>query len=504
MKRLVALLALVPIAPMVHPLYFWGAHDGRHSVYFLVQFDRSIRDGIWWPRWAPDFTYGYGYPIFNIYAPLAYFIGEAFHLAGADVVTAVKLVFALSFPLSGLTMFAFARDTLGSRGAALAAVVYMLAPYRLVDVYVRGALSESLAFVFFPLTLFAFRRVLAAAELRRIVVAASGEPARWRSLFAPTMIAPTVLAAVSLGALLLTHTTIGLLMIPVTAAYVAWTLARMARSAVTEAPRPIVGLRDQFAEALRAVAPGAVGSLFAATLAAGLAAIFLIPSIAEYQYVRVDQWTTAAYDYRAHFVYPHQLVSPYWGFGVSDGTPDSGMPFQLGVIPVALGALGLVASERRGVRAEQFFFGGLAVVSVFLMLHISAPVWEALRIAALVQFPWRLLTFTTLAMAYLAGMIVSGPMSLDRTSDANERVAFVGAVIAALIAAQPMLNPQMIEPAEGPVSLGALMRFQQSSGELVGLTRWNLEKPNDSPLKPLYEAGLPIRSKIDPASVPPG
>ena len=65
--------------PLLQPGYFWGAHDARHDVYFLFQFDRSVQEGNWFPRWGPDWSFGYGYPFWSIYAPLSVMVGEAFH-----------------------------------------------------------------------------------------------------------------------------------------------------------------------------------------------------------------------------------------------------------------------------------------------------------------------------------------------------------------------------------------------------------------------------------------
>ncbi len=510
MKRLVILLSLFAIAPLLHPLYMWGAHDGRHSIYFLVEFDRSIQDGILWPRWAPDFAYGYGYPIFNIYAPLVYFLGEAFHLAGLDFVTSVKIVFALGFVLSGLAMFWFARDTLGSRGALVAAVVYMYVPYRLVDVYVRGALSESWSFVFIPLVLGAFRRLLSAAELR---IASGSGPG------SPRIVPWAILAAFSFAGLILTHT-LALMMVPVIAGYVLWHLLRIARvvpalnqpvpppSAVNRA-RAFTGWTIANIIAVikgsRELISPAGWCLFAGVAALALSAVFWLPLVVEYSSVRVDQWTTADYDYRDHFVYLHQLVSPFWGYGISKPGPDDGMPFQLGVAPLALGLMGLVASRRRGVTAERSFFALLAAGAIFMMLAASVPIWQVSGIASLLQFPWRLLMMTTLALAFLAGLTVADdPSGGDRTADVRDRIGLGALLLVVVFASYPYLNPPMIEPAEGLVSLGALMRFEQSSGELVGLTKWNVEKPVDSPLKPLYEAGTPITSKVDPSTLPEG
>ena len=69
-------LSIFAIAPLLQPGYFWGANDARHHVYFLFEYDRVVQDGIWWPRWSPDFAFGYGYPFFNIYGPLSHFLAD--------------------------------------------------------------------------------------------------------------------------------------------------------------------------------------------------------------------------------------------------------------------------------------------------------------------------------------------------------------------------------------------------------------------------------------------
>ena len=48
-----------------------------------------------------------------------------------------------------------------------------------------------------------------------------------------------------------------------------------------------------------------------------------------------------------------------------------------------------------------------------------------------------------------------------------------------------------------------LMRFEQSSGELVGLTRWNTEKPQDSPLFYVYLDGKVPEDKLDRSVLAP-
>ena len=113
---LVLVAALIVISPLLQPGYFWGAHDARHDVYFIFEYDKSVQDGIWLPSWGPDWAFGYGYPFWIVYGPLATLVGELFHhFLGLGFEASVKAVLALSIVVSGLAMYGFVRSWLGRR-----------------------------------------------------------------------------------------------------------------------------------------------------------------------------------------------------------------------------------------------------------------------------------------------------------------------------------------------------------------------------------------------------
>ena len=80
---LLLVLSGLALTPLFAPGYFYTAHDGRHSVFYLNMFDASIRDGALWPRWAMHHIQGYGYPTFIIQSPLGFYVAEIFMLLGA-------------------------------------------------------------------------------------------------------------------------------------------------------------------------------------------------------------------------------------------------------------------------------------------------------------------------------------------------------------------------------------------------------------------------------------
>ncbi len=156
---------------------------------------------------------------------------------------------------------------------------------------------------------------------------------------------------------------------------------------------------------------------FGLALGVGLSAVFAVPALTENRFVRVDQWYGGRYAWGGDFVEFFQLFSPAWGSGVSVPGPDDRVSFQLGIVPVVLGLFSLVALLRRhrsgpaGERASirlAAFFVALTAVAVWLMLAASAPLWKALPLARLVQFPWRLLAVTAVSMAFLCGVTACG------------------------------------------------------------------------------------------------
>ena len=163
---LLLVLSLFALAPLLSPGYFFDAHDADHSVFFLVEFDQAIRDGILWPRWSPDHAMGYGYPVWVVYAPLAYFVAEGFHLLGLGFTAAIKATWAVGFLFGGWGMFVLLRRwfgrsagaprALGTAVALVGGLIYVYAPYHLLTIYVRAALAEFFAMAWFPWVLLAF------------------------------------------------------------------------------------------------------------------------------------------------------------------------------------------------------------------------------------------------------------------------------------------------------------------------------------------------------------
>jgi hypothetical protein len=482
---LALLLTIFAVAPFLLPGYFWGANDARHHVYFLHQFNRLVADGIWWPRWSPDFAFGYGYPFFNIYGPLSHFLAELLlHFLGFGYTAAIEAIFVLSIVASAATMYICVRPWGGRVAALVAAVVYTYLPYHLLNLYVRANLAESMAFVWLPLCLWAVRGAVINRSMRWVLA-----------------------AALSYAALMLTSNLVVVLFTPFLGLYVllmAWL------HALPE------GAEASFGKRLGAALRRALWPIAGLAAGLGLSATFWIPAFLEQKYVLVDQWFAGRYDYRDNFVYLHQLFSTQWGFGVSQPGPTDPISFQIGAAALLLGMLGFIVQWRRAgrLRWELAYYAASALLAIFFALQAAAPLWTLPLLGTwlgVAQFPCRWFSVMAPFLSLLGGLLVAhfpaqdDALALPESDFGRARIPAAIALCAVVIlASYPYLRVEISEPAEGPVSLAALMRFQQSSDEMTGSTAWVTEVPTWSPMADYYiqqeAAGAPeapIRTWLD-------
>ncbi|MBC7243420.1 MAG: glycosyltransferase family 39 protein [Anaerolineae bacterium] len=435
--------------PLLAPGYFFQAHDAPHTVFFLHAFDKTLRDGYLIPRWATDFALGYGYPLFIFYAPLAYYVAEAFHLLGAGLTVAVKLTYLVGFILSTVSMYFLGRRLFGRSAGLLAAVLYTYVPYHLVDVYVRCDLAESFAYIFLPLTLLAMLEVVERGGRR-----------------------PVALAGLAYAGLLLTHNGTALVFSPLLAGWVLFLLARQ-------------GMKAGWGRAVRS----AGASLAAGLLGVGVSGFFLLPALLERGYIVQEQWIQGSFGYYKHFVFAGQLLSSFWGYGYAgEGLADE-MPFQLGLFPLFLSMAAVTLRwhlPRR--RAERTFFLAASGVVILFMLPFSAPLWRAIPLAALVQFPWRLLILTAVTLSLL-GATLAADGEGSRPAISPAMVLAVAVAAGSFAYTLPQYTPYSAR-AEADV---AVVEFELVyPPDRTGMMAWTKEQPMTSPLVPQYLVGEPL------------
>jgi len=355
-----AILLLPAIQPLLTTDFTCGYDNGFH-LWRAVQIARCLRQGILYPRWAPDMAHGYGVPLFIFHPPLTAYAAALLNLLGLSWPLAINATFALGMLLAGLFTFIFVRDLFGPAAGLVAAVAYVFAPFQAYDVFNRGSLSESFAWVFPPLLLWALHRWSARGEYRFLPVAALG-----------------------LAGFILTHNLFAFLFAPLLAGWVI--------------------LEGWLARDWRAIGRGAL----AGALGLSLCTFFWLPGLAERGWVQTDRLLgTWVFDYRNNFLDLRQLLA--LPRATDPALLNDWPPKALGLLPALVALLPLARWRRltRQARWRVALLLGSTVVFASLTLPFSRPVWDHVPLLSYVQFPWRFLGPAAFCAAILAGAFVA-------------------------------------------------------------------------------------------------
>ncbi len=319
-------------------------------LFRLYEFDKCVQIGQIPCRWAPDAGLGYGEPLFNFYGQFVYALGEVFHLAGFSFIDSIKILFTLSILGSGIGMFYLAKSVWKNNFSALiSSALYIYAPYRAVDVWVRGALPEAFSFILFPL-------ILLSVEKKSWI---------WFSIL--------------FSVLILTHNLSAVMFLPV---ILVWIIYR---------------------KFWQGIAAGALSLL--------ISAFYILPVIFESKFIDLVSTTTGYFDFHNHYAISFELfISRFWGYGASVWGPNDGLSLSIGhlqwILPVLI-LLTLFFKRKSAKSAEFLILFILGWFYIFLTHNKSTFIWELLPLMPYIQFPWRFLGMIVFCFSLSAGLLIT-------------------------------------------------------------------------------------------------
>lgn len=264
----VFVLLMVVALPSFYRMLRPGIYSTQDFHYFrLVEYGKCVRDLQIPCRWAPDAGFGYGEPIFNFYTQLPYALGEVFHLASFSEIDSFKILFILSLIGSAYTMFLLSKKLWkGTLPALISSAFYVYAPYRALDVWVRGALPEALSFVLFPLILLKIDDFIEKEKISDLL---------WFCL--------------SLTLLVLTHNLSLVLFSPV---LIIWIIYK-------------IYLSKKWRLVTKILASFVLSGL--------LSAFYILPVIFESKFITLGTTTQGYFDFRGHFATLYQILFSVFG-----------------------------------------------------------------------------------------------------------------------------------------------------------------------------------------------
>jgi hypothetical protein len=383
----VVLVALAAAGPLLGPgmVNTRGGGDSPFLLQRTHQLVESLRAGALPARWMPDAAYGFGFPFFSYYSALPFYMAAALTLAGMDILLALRFVQTVGFLVSGIAMYGWVRRACGNPWAAsLAGAAYAVAPFHLVNVYVRGdSLSEFFAFAFYPLVLWGLEGLLdGRAEEVHIARARMTVTGAW------------VWPGLAYAGLVATHNISALIFSPFVLLYL---LAMLFR-------RPD---RRRYV-----LVTGALAVVFGLMISAWV----WLPALTETDLVQSQTLTDDYFHYARHFR-AFDLVQRSMLFSYSTA-PGRDSPFAMGLPQAMLGLAGALAllgtavsrhsrlpEHRTGRSTILFLLSGLTI-STLMITPGSRLVWDSLPLLPLIQFPWRFLSVQSLFVAAATSALV--------------------------------------------------------------------------------------------------
>lgn len=334
-------------------------HDGEYHVIRFFEFNKTLLDGNFYPRWAPDLNNGFGLPLFNYVYPLPNYVASAIHLFGTSFIDSFKLEMFFSLLLGSLFFYLWSKEFWGKMGGVVSAVFYTFTPYHFVDVYIRGSVGEVLALAILP-----------ALAWSLTVYIKTG-----KKIFFP-------LSALLFALLILSHNILALMFLIFILSYVTFLL--FLQSNRKKLSLELLGI---------------------VTLGLMLSSIFWLPALLETKLVVGLQ----IYDVTTNFPQLYQLLIPSWGSGFSSENFADQLSFQIGLanlLVILLSCLVVFSRKKDNKKYLVLFFVVWFLLVFFLMLQESVFVWKAVPLMNYFQFPWRFLSLEMVITSFLAGGIV--------------------------------------------------------------------------------------------------
>ncbi|NCN87788.1 MAG: hypothetical protein GW941_02740 [Candidatus Pacebacteria bacterium] len=354
---------------------FFRAHDYVHGAR-IAEMTRALEDGHFPVRWSENFGYGFGMPLYEFYAPLPYYVGSLFYWLGVDLIVSVKIIFLIANIGSLIGAYKLGKMLFGVRGGILLSAAFTLAPYRAVNLFVRGALSEAWGMMALPWILLGIIQIVKDKNNKGIITLIFG-----------------------LVILMLSHNLTTLMFVPFSFIFA-------------------IGYAFISTKKFRSFLPLISKITGGYLLGGGLSAFYMLPAFTEKQFTQISTILGGYFHYSNHFLYIRQFFYPNWGFNGSGWGPNDDISFFLGygqiiALVISLFAFVYIIKEKKLFKNwknanEKYYLyplvGILTAISLFMTILKSKFLWDTLPLLNFIQFPWRFLSVSIIFIAIITAL----------------------------------------------------------------------------------------------------
>ena len=162
---IILFFAIIISIPMLNKNFNIYVDDGVQHIARLMGTAQSIEEGQIIPVIMSNFCNGFGYSWNIFYSPITAYIPLIFSIFTNSFELMLKLFIILVSFLSGISIYEFVKKISNNRYAGLlSSAIYIFAPYRLTDMYIRIAISELTSFIFIPIVFQGMYNILNSEE----------------------------------------------------------------------------------------------------------------------------------------------------------------------------------------------------------------------------------------------------------------------------------------------------------------------------------------------------
>lgn len=369
----VILASLLPLISLLRK----GVHQsGDFAINISKAYDlwNSLSYGIFPVHWASILNATYGYPLFLFTYPLPYYAIALPKFLGISFIASEKFWIAVVFILSGIGMYLLLKQFLNRNSSSLGAILYLFAPYHLVDMHFRIALGELFAFAFLPFVFYSIFKIKTNASRRYI-----------------------------------------------TLLFVAYFCLMLSHQAATLIATPFIIITPLFLTINKKKLLHIYIALFCAFLASSFYWLPVLEGTAHTLQVEFAK-SISFEDPKLYFISP-------WRFGFLYQGPVGQLSFPMGFVQIILTVFLTVSlmKDKVNKRLKKISFILLLILwfFVFLLFPFSDFLWKKLPLMTNFQFSYRMM----LPISFILAII--GAISVDKIK--NSKVVYLIAIVAMLL-----------------------------------------------------------------------
>jgi hypothetical protein len=343
-------------------------HGVRVANYYL-----ALKQGQFPPYWGPNLYYGFGYPIFAFSYHTPYLISTIFYILGFSVEQSTNMLLLSTLIIGSFGSFALSYQKNKKHLLAItSSILYLSAPYILMNYFVRGALGEITFISLVPWVIWLI-------NMKKYAI-------KWWY---------KTISVITFVSITLSHPLSLIILAPIIFFYMM-----------------IIGFK-KFSY-----------SFYLSSIISVLISSFAwLPMILEKKFT-----VSATHSINQNFIsrFPNLITLFYskWGYGGADSSViNDVMPttFGFSIILIILVSIFLIlkTQDKEKIKKE-IFWTTTFLISLFLMTPMSKNIWHISKVLPYTQYPWRLLWVSI----FSAIVLINSSLFIKKTNKKTKTFIF--------------------------------------------------------------------------------